>query len=61
MSTQMSEAEQPIPARLYVSVLRFSLKRLTSMEDMEGVGAKQLQAVITIPICTKVSITYEYK
>lgn len=52
MSTQMSEDEQPMPDRLYVSTSRRILKWLTSIAAMLGVGAKQLHDTITMSTCT---------
>ena len=52
MSTQMSEDEQPMPERLYVSTSRRILKWLTSIAAMLGVGAKQLHDTITMSTCT---------
>lgn len=51
MSRQMTEDEQPMPAKLKV---RTSLRILNSfriMAAIDGVGAKQLQDVITASIC----------
>jgi len=49
---QMRDDEQPMPDKLYVSTSRRSLKWLTIMAAMDGVGAKQEQDTMTMSICT---------
>ena len=51
MSMLMREDEERMPDRLYVSTSRRSLKWLTIMAAMEGVGAKQEHDTTTMSIC----------
>ena len=51
MSMLMRDDEQPMPDRLYVSTSRRSLKWLTIMAAIEGVGAKQEHDTTTMSIC----------
>jgi hypothetical protein len=50
-STAMTDAAQPMPERLNVLTLSFSLNWLTTVADKEGVGLKALQLTIKPSIC----------
>ena len=43
----MSPAEQPMPARLYDTMFSRSLKWLTIIADMDGVGLKSEQLTMS--------------
>lgn len=53
--TAMTPAEQPMPARLYDTMLERILKWLMIMADREGVGLKRLQLTTKISICRQQS------
>ena len=50
--TAMTPAEQPMPARLYDTMLDRILKWLMIIADKEGVGLNKLQLTTKISICT---------
>ena len=51
MSTEMTEAAQPMPDRLTVRMLDLNLKCFTTAADREGVGLKAVQLTISPSIC----------
>lgn len=51
MSTEMTEAAQPMPDRFTVRMLDLNLKCFTTAADREGVGLKAVQLTISPSIC----------
>ena len=51
MSTEMTEAAQPMPDRLTVRMLDLNLKCLTTAADSDGVGLKAVQLMMRPSIC----------
>ena len=51
MSTEMTEAAQPMPDKLIVRMLDLNLKCLTTAADSDGVGLKAVQLMMRPSIC----------
>ena len=52
ISTEMTEAAQPMPDRFTVRMLDLNLKCRTTAAEREGVGLKAVQLMISPSICT---------